>query len=70
MKEKLDNILDTVLRTILAILFVFGSCQFLVVGLVTLFGVTFGVMQYVASLVLFILGIASIWGLIRITDDE
>lgn len=69
MKEKFDKVLDIALRVILVTLFVFGSCQFLVVGIATLFGVVLGIMQYVASVVLFGLGILCLIGWTRIEEE-
>lgn len=69
MKEKLDKILDTSLKSVLAILIVFGLLQFVIVATATLFGVQFGWLQYVASVVLLGVGIASTIFLVRITEE-
>lgn len=58
MKEKfskiVDKVLEMTLRGVLAILFVFGLFQFIYMAMATLFGMEYGWLQYIASIVLFI----------------
>lgn len=58
--KKLENILDKVLQTFLLILAFGGLIEFVVVFIITLFGVELHWLQYVASVVLFGLGIFSL----------
>ena len=69
MKEILDKILETLLRVFLAISFVFGTLQFIFVAVATLFGVQYGWLQYLASVVLLACGLVAIKALININTD-
>lgn len=66
----ISNILDKILKGSLAVLFVFGCTQFLVVATITLFGIYFDWQQYVSSLVLAVIGLFSVKILVKVIPDD
>lgn len=63
------DILDKVLKGTLVLLFLFGSLQFLYLATATLFGFYFDWKQYLASAVLLIVGLFSIWLFIKMIPE-
>lgn len=70
MKEKFENILDKLAFGLLLLFGFAGFLQIFVVFWFTLFGVQYHWLQYVATVVLFGLGILSLFIWARLSNDE